>query len=361
MVEAAINAGREHRLDLVDSLTTAVLLLDRDLNVLTANAAAQALLSISTNRVKGRWLGHILPGADELVAAARRALLEGSSFSERGLDLRLSKEHTALVDCYISPLWHGGNEPLEILIEMSNVERHQRIQLEGHMLMQNNVTSTLLRGLAHEIKNPLGGIRGAAQLLERELEDQRQEEYTQIIIGEADRLRKLVDRMLGPREQTKTESINIHDILEHVRNVVRAERAGEAAVEVDYDPSLPNIEADRDQLIQAFLNLVRNALQAVNGSGGSVTVRTRIQRKFTIGGVLHRLVIRVQIIDTGPGVDPELGNSIFFPLVSGRAEGSGLGLPIAQTLIQRQGGLIGYESEPGHTEFSVWLPLGEDA
>ena len=165
--------------------------------------------------------------------------------------------------------------------------------------------------------------------------------------------------MLGPRGESHKQALNIHDVLEHVRLVVAAERIGNAVIERDYDPSLPEIHADRDQLVQAFLNLLRNAVQAVGESGGTVTLRTRVQRKFTIGSVLHRLVVRVQIIDTGPGVDPELGSSIFFPLVSGRAEGSGLGLPIAQSLIHRQGGLIGFESEPGRTEFSVWLPLGE--
>ena len=346
--------------DLVEALATAVLLLDRDLRVLKANAAALALIETSETRLRDNLLAHALPGADELVHAAQRALLEGRSFAEHSLDLRLGKLTTTLVDCSVTPLWRQHPDPAFVVIEMTNVERRQRIQHEGNLLMQNHVSSALLRGLAHEIKNPLGGIRGAAQLLERELEDQRQAEYTQIIIGEADRLRTLVDRMLGPRGASNKQVLNIHDVLEHVRMVVEAERVGDAVIERDYDPSLPEISADRDQLVQAFMNLLRNAVQAVGGAEGTVTLRTRIQRKFTIGSTLHRLVVRVQVIDTGPGVDPELGASIFFPLVSGRAEGSGLGLPIAQSLIQRQGGFIGFESEPGHTEFSVWLPLGEE-
>lgn len=356
---------RRHRaekgFDIVESLNTAVLLLDAKLVVVRANAAALSLLAAGTTKVHDNLLPYLLPGADELVAAVRRALLEGRSFSERALDLRVGKVNTTVVDCSVTPIWRDGKDPTFVLVEMTNVERHQRIQLEGQMLIQNNASSALLRGLAHEIKNPLGGIRGAAQLLERELEDQRQAEYTQVIIGEVDRLRNLVDRMLGPRGESHKVSINIHDVLEHVRLVVEAERIGFPTIERDYDPSLPNIFADRDQLVQAFLNLVRNALQAVDGSEGTVTLRTRIQRKFTIGAVLHRQVVRVQIIDTGPGVDPELGSSIFFPLVSGRAAGTGLGLPIAQALVHRQGGLIGFESEPGRTEFSVWLPLGEQS
>ncbi len=346
-------------LDLIDALTTAVLLVDAELRLVRSNAAAQSLLQVSEARLEGARLQDVLSAADELVGATQRALLEQRAFTERGLDLRLGRVNTTIVDCTITPLWLEGPRPNLLLIEMSNVERHQRIQFEGNMLLQNQVSGELLKGLAHEIKNPLGGIRGAAQLLERELEDQRQTEYTQVIIGEADRLRTLVDRMLGPRGESHKSAVNIHDVLEHVRLVVDAERSGQVPIGRDYDPSLPAVHADRDQLVQALLNLVRNAVEAVAECGGSVTLRTRIQRKFTINSKLHRMVVCVQVIDTGPGIDPELGTSIFFPLVSGRAEGTGLGLPIAQSLIHRQGGLIGFESEPGRTEFAVLLPLGE--
>jgi two-component system nitrogen regulation sensor histidine kinase GlnL len=345
--------------DVIDALATAVVLLDAELRLVRINAAAQSLVVTRETKVKDASLPELLPGADELVAAARRALLEGRSFTERGLDLRLGRLNATTVDCTVTPLWRKAREPAFVLLEMTNVERQQRFQLEGKMQLQNHASSALLQGLAHEIKNPLGGIRGAAQLLERELEDQRLAEYTQIIIGEADRLRTLVDRMLGPREESVKQPVNIHDVVEHVRNVVEAESGAAIAIVRDYDPSLPEIHADRDQLVQALLNIVRNAVQACHGSGGTVTLRTRVQRKFTIGTRLHRLVIRVQVIDDGPGVDPDLASSIFFPLVSGRADGSGLGLPIAQSLVHRQGGLIGFESEPGHTEFSVWLPVGE--
>jgi two-component system nitrogen regulation sensor histidine kinase GlnL len=345
--------------DLVDALATAVLLLDADLKLVRANPAAQSLVLTSEARLRDTTLPGLLPGADELVAAARRALLEGRSFTERGLDLRLGRLNATIVDCTVTPIWRTGAAPAWVLIEMSNVERHQRIQIEGNRLMQNNASRALLRGLAHEIKNPLGGIRGAAQLLERELEDQKQAEYTQIIIGEADRLRTLVDRMLGPRTQSVKQRLNIHDVVEHVRQVVTAEAGGAVEFIRDYDPSLPELHADRDQLVQAVLNVVRNAVQACAASAGTITLRTRVQRKFTIGTKVHRLVLRVQVIDTGPGVDPELAGSIFLPLVSGRPDGSGLGLPIAQALVHQQGGLIGFESEPGHTEFSVWLPVGD--
>lgn len=345
----------------LDLLATAVMVLDADLRILQANTAAQSLLHSSAHRLYGTELADIVPGADELVAAARRALLEERQFSERSVDLRLQRDMATTIDCTITPVWRDATAPVELILEMTALERHQRIQFEGNLALQNQASSELLKGLAHEIKNPLGGIRGAAQLLEGELEDARLTEYTQVIIGETDRLRSLVDRMLGPREIAYTEDLNVHDVLEHVRLVVEAERHGRAPIERDYDPSLPLIHADRDQLVQAFLNLVSNAARAVDQNDGTITLRTRIQRKFTIGSTVHRMVVRVEIIDTGCGVDPELGASIFFPLISGHADGSGLGLPIAQSLINRQGGLIAYDSEPGHTVFSVWLPLGENA
>lgn len=353
-----LEARRNPDLDLVDALITAVIVLDRDLRVVRVNAAAQSLFATSETKLKQQSLKDVFPGADELADAARRALDESRSFTEWDMELRGTRFNTATVGYTVTPLWHERFEPDYVVIEMTNVEHHQRTQIEGNMSMQNDVTTALLRGLAHEIKNPLGGIRGAAQLLEKELEDQKQAEYTQIIIGEADRLRTLVDRMLGPRGESVKQLINIHDVLEHVRQIVEAERDSSAEFIRDYDPSLPDIRADRDQLVQAFLNLVRNAVQAVEGRGESITLRTRVDRQFTIDSKLHRLVIRAQVIDFGPGVDPEIASSIFIPLVSGRADGSGLGLPIAHSLVHRQGGLIGFESEPGHTVFSVWLPVG---
>jgi two-component system nitrogen regulation sensor histidine kinase GlnL len=224
------------------------------------------------------------------------------------------------------------------------------------MTAQSEITNNLLRGLAHEVKNPLGGIRGAAQLLARALDDARFHEYTEIIISETDRLRLLVDRMLGPSESIKLEPLNIYTVLERVRLVVDAEAVGSVEIIRDYDPSLPEINGDRDMLVQALLNVVRNAVQAVNRGGGTVSIKTRVQRKFTIGTTVHRLVVRIDITDTGPGVAPDIASSIFFPMVSGNAGGSGLGLPIANTLIHRHGGLIGFVSEPGNTVFTVWLP-----
>jgi two-component system nitrogen regulation sensor histidine kinase GlnL len=360
-MEVVVRMISEHEAsNLVNQLTTAVVLLNGELNLVFANAAAETLFETSAAKLTGLSLERFFFSGEKFVEAVRQSLAESRTFTER--DVLLLRPHlgTLKVDCTVSPWWPTRGEPMGLVLEIASVERHQRIQAEEAKLLQNHITTALMRGLAHEVKNPLGGIRGAAQLLERELGDPRHTEYTQIIIGEADRLRKLVDRMLGPRGELNRCLFNIHEVLEHVRQVVEIERDRRVVIERDYDPSLPEIYADRDLLIQAFLNLVRNAVQAMNGHGGTIVLRTRAQRKFTIGTTLHRLVIRADIIDDGPGVDPQIADSIFFPMVSGRAEGSGLGLPIAQSLVNRQGGLIGFNSEPGNTVFTVWLPIRND-
>lgn len=343
--------------NVLNHLATSVVLLDRDLLLVDANVAAESLITTSVLKLHGLPLARLFPHHEAFVAAVGKVLSDARSFTERNVLLVRPNQDVVKVDCTVSPWWNGSNLPAGVIIEVSSTERQHRIHAEENMLLQNQISTALMRGLAHEVKNPLGGIRGAAQLLERELPDPRQKEYTQIIIGEADRLRKLVDRMLGPRGEIQKSVFNIHEVLEHVRQVVEIEADRRVIIHRDYDPSLPDFQADRDLLIQAFLNLVRNAVQAVQGRGGNIILCTRAHRKFTIGSVLHRLVIRTDIVDDGPGVAPDIADSIFFPMVSGRAEGSGLGLPIAQSLVNRQGGLIEFASEPGNTVFTVWLPI----
>jgi two-component system nitrogen regulation sensor histidine kinase GlnL len=340
---------------LLEHLSTAVVLVDGSLNVFGSNVAAENLLEVSATKMHQMNLTDLFLQSEEMARLVGAAKSKKRSYTERDMKLVTPSMKHIVVDCTISPWRDSQDIDFNIIVELTSVERHQRIQSEETMLMQNEATAALLRGLAHEVKNPLGGIRGAAQLLERELEDPSHCEYTQIIMGEADRLRKLVDRMLGPRGQLKRESTNIHEVLEHVRQVVLAEHGDGVAMERDYDPSLPEVLVSRDELVQAFLNLVRNAIQAV-GSEGRVKIRTRVKRSFTIANKLHRLVLETEIIDDGPGVDESIAESIFFPMVSGRADGSGLGLPLSQGIVHRYGGLIGFTSEPGNTVFTVWLP-----
>ena len=244
-----------------------------------------------------------------------------------------------------------------MLLEMADIEHHQRMSHEGRLLMQNESVEAVVRGLAHEIRNPLGGLRGAAQLLERELGARAVgdlAEYTGIIISEADRLSLLVDRLLMPDAPAEHEPVNLHRVTEHVCALVEAEATPRVAIARDYDPSIPALLGSFDQLVQAVLNVVRNALQA---RGDRIAIRTRVVHQAHIGRRQHPLAGRIDVIDNGPGVPPDLAESVFFPMVSGRAEGSGLGLPIAQSLVSRHGGIIEHGREAGETTFSILLPV----
>ena len=244
----------------------------------------------------------------------------------------------------------------EILVEFQQVDNHLRISKEEQLLTQQNTARLLVRGLAHEIKNPLGGLRGAAQLLDLELDDPELKEYTQIIIAESDRLQGLLDKMLGPNKLPNKKAINIHEVLERVRQLVQAESTGSLTIQSDYDPSIPDIFADKDQLIQAILNIAKNAVQAMEGKG-RIIFKTRIYRHLNVGRKHYKLAVKCDIIDTGPGIDANMMNQIFYPMITGRAEGTGLGLSIAQALITQHNGLIECNSQPGKTMFSIFLPM----
>ncbi|MBK1727406.1 nitrogen regulation protein NR(II) [Halorhodospira neutriphila] len=338
---------------ILEELTTAVLVVDERSRIVTLNHAAETLFRISSRQVLGQPLRQAARGTGLLQELVTAALRTGGAYTQRERRLPLHAERPVTVDCTVTPLARD-----RVLLELAEVDRHARITREQHLLSQNRAVQELIRGLAHEIKNPLGGLRGAAQLLEAELEGEPLREYTQVIIDEADRLRKLVDSLLGPNTPPRREPVNIHEVLERVRALVEAEGAeGEHEPIVrDYDPSIPPVPAEHNHLVQAVLNLVRNARQAA-GPGGRVTLRTRTQRQFTIADRPHRLVARIDVIDDGPGIPAEQQEQIFYPMVTSRSEGSGLGLPIAQNLVSRLGGLIECVSEPGHTVFTIWLPM----
>jgi two-component system nitrogen regulation sensor histidine kinase GlnL len=271
-------------------------------------------------------------------------------------ELTLESMHQSItVNLSATPILELG-ELTDILIELQQVDRHLRITKEEQLLAQQATSRMLVRGLAHEIKNPLGGLRGAAQLLEQELHDPELKEYTKIIIAESDRLQDLMDKMLGPNKPAHKSLLNIHEVLERVRHLVAVEAGNNIRLQTDYDPSIPELFADKNQIIQALLNVVRNAIQAIQSSG-KIILRTRIQRHMTIGRKLYKLVAKIEIIDNGPGIQPGLMGQIFYPMITGRAEGTGLGLSIAQSLINQHNGLIECESEPGNTVFSIYLPL----
>ena len=339
---------------IIDNLTTAVLLLGTDLRLLAMNPAAEELLDVSANQVLGTSAERLLPETALFAAALARAATSGAPFTEREMRLALTAQ-TIIVDCSVTPIGESHSE-VRLLVELVQVDRRRRISRDEQGLARNASVRALMRGLAHEIRNPLGGLRGAAQLLERELADDALKEYTQVIVHEADRLQNLLDRMLGPRGLPSKRSINIHEVTERVRALLCAEAPPGVHVTRDYDPSIPPLHADPELLIQATLNVARNAVQALNGSG-ALQLRTRIERRFTIGQICHRLVVRIEVHDNGPGVPDELREHLFFPLVTGRGDGTGLGLSIAQSLVHQHQGLIEYASVPGDTTFSLILPV----
>jgi two-component system nitrogen regulation sensor histidine kinase GlnL len=285
----------------------------------------------------------------------------------RRAELDLVHGKTLVVDYTINTFEENGR--IQALLEVNSLEHANRINREESLHQARETTRELVRGMAHEIKNPLGGIRGAAQLLAREINDEELADYTNVIIEEADRLHNLVDRLLGSRKPLEFQNTNIHEVLERVRNLVDADNRDNGIKLIkDYDPSIPDIRGDREQLIQAMLNLVRNAVQSITGSDrdtskGRIQLRTRVLRNVTIGTAFRRLAVSVEIVDNGPGIPPGLMETMFYPMISGRPDGSGLGLPITHSIISQHHGLIECESKPGETRFTVILPIesGQDS
>lgn len=349
--------------NMLDNLTTAVVVLGNDLVIRYLNPAAENLFETSLTRSAGLTFGNILLDSEVTTRTLRKAAETGHPYTRRETELLLATGSRRIVDYSVSRL---DQEPTALLVEIQPRDRLLRISREEDLIAQQETTRVLVRGMAHEIKNPLGGIRGAAQLLDRELNSDNQREYTRIIIEEADRLRSLVDRMLGPNKALKPAPANIHEILERVRTLLEAESSGRVLFQRDYDPSLPELTGDKELLIQAFLNIARNAMEAAfenevcqqsDSKTPTITFRTRALRQVSIGPRRHRLACRIDIIDNGPGITPELRQNIFYPMISGRASGTGLGLSITQSIIGQHNGLVECESEPGRTDFIVFLPL----
>ncbi len=344
--------------EILDSLTTAVVVLDNALNIQHMNAASESLFGISGEQVEGKPFASCFHPSETASEYLLDALNEQRDFTKRKVRWKLHNQNTITIDYTFTPNAEFGQTTLEI----QPLDRLLRISREEAWISSQETSRNLARSMAHEIKNPLGGIRGAAQLLARELGDSPLEEYTRIIVEETDRLRNLVDRMLGPRTPPEAEPVNVHEVLEHVCTVVSLETQNDIAIVRDYDPSIPDVIGDKTQLIQAFLNIVRNATQALyenkDQENPSVLIETRVQRRYTIGRVTYPLVARIAIQDNGPGIPQNIIDNIFFPMITGRAEGTGLGLSISQNLIGQHHGLIECNSEPGATEFAVYLPLG---
>ncbi|NCF16363.1 MAG: PAS domain-containing protein [Gammaproteobacteria bacterium] len=341
---------------MLDSLNSGVILLDDSLLIIDLNPAAENVLGISRRRARGQSLLQLVDDEPELREILSRVAATGDRYANQ-IHLSPTEVHAEerTVECRVSPIDLDG---AELLVEMTDVTRRNQISRENALLIQHGAGRQMIRQLAHEIKNPLGGIRGAAQLLERQLDDAELREYTDVVISETDRLAGLVDTLLGPGGPPNKQPVNVHELLEYVVRLIEAEDQKQLTVHRDYDPGLPQIDLDRDQMVQAFLNLVRNAVAALDGHG-TLTLRSRAVTNFTIGDVRHRVIATIEIEDDGPGIPADLQDSVFYPLVTSKPEGTGLGLPAAQELISRHGGLIEFESRPGRTVFSVRIPLDQ--
>lgn len=346
-----------HFKHILDGLMTAVIVLDDERRLYSVNSSAEALLGVSSEHILGKPIGECIKPISNDGETILDLIYQDGSFTMRKARWEVHNHTVITVDYSVIP-----NPELDaIIIEVQPLDRLLRISREESLQATAETSRNLIRSVAHEIKNPLGGIRGAAQLLSRELDSNDLEEYTRVIISETDRLRNLVDRMLGPHRPAERDPINVHEVLEHVISVLRAETDNALSMKRDYDPSIPMIPADQELLIQAVLNIGRNAMQVLLENDmrdtGQITFCTRIKRRITIGRVQHPLVVKVCIVDNGPGIPADLIEDIFFPMITGRAEGTGLGLAIAQNLIGQHDGVIECDSRPGHTQFAIYLPL----
>ena len=330
----------------LDALATAVIVLDRRLRVVYANPGAETLFKLSSKNIVGHPLAQVFPEHAALAAAVQYAVEHNCSYTQYDLSLTTPSLERLAVSCTVTPAEIDAFEGF--LLEFNELQQQLRIAREERVYDQTEASRALIRNLAHEIKNPLGGLRGAAQLLERELERAELTEYTQVIMKEADRLQSLMDRLLAPNRIPQKAPLNMHEALERVRSLLLAEYPRGLRIRRDYDVSLPPVAADKEQIIQALLNIGRNAAQALKGNG-EIALRTRVARQVTLARKLHRLGAMVQIIDNGPGIPEDIRGKIFFPLVSGREGGTGLGLTIAHNYVHQHGGNIELESEPGRT------------
>lgn len=338
----------------LDLLALAVVVLDAQGRVIFLNQAAEQLFDLSIKAVTGQPFSRLFANGELIDSLVVEAC--NGSFGQKRQELvleRIGRDPLMMNSTAIALEGPVGS----LLLEFRELDLRLRHERGDRFLDTARANREIVRNLAHEIKNPLGGLRGAAQLLEAELPEPWLHEYTQVIIKEADRLQALVDRLLAPHRQARANlPVNIHEVCERVRTVVAAEYPRGLEIERDYDASLPELHGDKEQLIQVVLNLVRNAAQALHGQG-RIVLRTRIARQVTIGTNRHKLALDLHVIDNGPGIPEEIRDRIFFPLISGREGGSGLGLSLAQSFVHQHGGTIECDSRPGRTDFRILLPL----
>lgn len=350
-----MTAVNRQNVNLLDGLMTAVVVLDEQLVIRQVNTAAESLLDHSARRLLNE------PFASSYVSTTLSAdlllscLQDQQTLVNSEAEMVLHSGHKITVEVSVQ-FWREPSDQLPcLLLELRQVDLQRQILQENSQRQQLFATQSLLRGMAHEIKNPLGGLRGAAQLLARQLQDSELLEYTDLIIAQSDRLRNLIDRLLGPSRIEQPHAVNLHEVIERVLQTVGYEYDAKLVLQRDYDPSLPQLSGIEDALEQVLLNIVQNAAQAMDGEG-TVRVKTRVEHQLTLFGQRYRQCAVISISDTGPGIPSALQGQIFYPMVSGRSAGTGLGLSLAHSLVHQHGGKIEFHSEPGQTCFNIFLP-----
>ena len=341
---------------LPNQMVTAVVILDRNFTFQFVNPAAEALLNKSFNKLQGLTFSEVFINASISDERLRQLLATGQEFTDNDVLLQFAENHKFAAEITASSV--EFNQIPHVLLEFKKIDQQKQISIEVFQQQQWESARDLIRGLAHEIKNPLGGLRGAAQLLSKELSS-AQQEYTTMIIEQADRLTNLVDRLLGPNQLPNMAQQNIHLVLEKVSQLISFNNPKNIQLIRDYDPSIPDVEFDQEKMQQAILNIVNNAVLAVEKSS-CIYFKTRVTSNQTINGKRIKLCVQISIIDHGPGIPTHIQDTLFYPMVSGRENGTGLGLSIAQTLVHQHKGKLSCDSFPGRTEFIILLPLAEE-
>ncbi|GAB6034485.1 nitrogen regulation protein NR(II) [Galenea microaerophila] len=347
----------KQQLELLESLNGAVIWLDQQTRIRYLNIAASELLQISSRQAQGVLWRSVVPNLFPEIESIRDEKLTVHEYTLQRPDASKLRISATIVPCELEdqPGW---------LLELFNIERHQQITEEDERWHQYEAGNMLVKTLAHEVKNPLAGIYGAAQLLEKQLQKQSQPQaektvrFTQVILKEVQRLENLVNRMLGPELNMEKQPENIHYLIRYVLEVLESSKPKNVAIKLDYDASIPEIEIAFEPMVQALMNIILNAYQAMEKHGGILTIQTRVERKFTLGNATHPLVAVISITDEGEGIPPEMFDSIFYPMVTSKKAGTGLGLPVSQNIVRAHDGLIVASSEPGETCFKIYLPLG---
>jgi len=337
--------------EVLGGLSTAVIWLDSNKKIQYMNVAASEIFQLGERRAINREWQFLLPDLDVDLDISCQQKVTIHEYSITTSDLEKVR-----VSCTITPYQLNGHQGW--LIEIYDNERHHKIVEEDERWHQYEAGNLLVKTLAHEVKNPLAGILGATQLLQkRHQSDKRDQAFLEVISKEVIRLKNLVDRMLGPGRHSEKRECNIHSVLQHILQVLSGEKPENVAVKLDYDPSIPDLLMDFDAMVQALMNLIKNGIQAMQQKGGFLTIKTRVSHKFTLGSTTYPLVAVISIKDEGEGIPENVYDSIFYPMVTSKKEGTGLGLPISQNVVRQHGGLIVADSEPGNTVFTVYLPI----